>query len=224
MTELGVESAQDNAVFIYDLLAHKDCLEMFNKSSLTATADSQSTTIIDSTSDNDSNMVSAFTPVMLEQRCKNYFERISARKWIQLANMGHLKAIRKVAEMSLHKEVPVVNRATNATNESVTTSNNQSSVIIPQNSTRAALLYAYAGERGDYQSILSLGWMARAGTLGGTRNLTLAEQLFDLALQAEWSSADRGSGGVAPLVAKVFVWLEKTADHLNSVYRYIFVA
>ena len=87
-----------------------------------------------------------------------------------------------------------------------------------KNATYAALLYSFAAEQGDVQSLMSLGFIVQAGdSLSGIpRNLTAARAIFESASEWERSSHKNEFGfsststqGMGPALAQAICWLDE---------------
>ena len=108
---------------------------------------------------------STYLPAQPVDQCKYYFRKMTARRWIQLANTGDFVARREVAHRFLQGDThgPI------AANESA-----------------SALLYALAAEQGDVHSLVNLAWMF-LGSAGGSLpvNTTAARSLLKAAADAE---------------------------------------
>jgi len=197
--DLGVPSAQENAAFLYEELAKRECA---SSSSTTASALIQQ--LMDSlmkplTNDSSSNKnVNSFgnssgnvprLPILADtSKCSLYFAKQAARRWTQLANSGDFLAKREIADRVYAGREP-----------------------FDRNLTQAALLYTFAAEQGDVVSLMSLGWVFGLGGPGVNKNLTCAKSLFTTAEIWEndmpanaFGFSPLSTNGVAPLIALLY--------------------
>lgn len=110
-----------------------------------------------------------------EECCKQYLSKLATRRWAQLAQAGEPRAMRKVADALLDPTQPYMlsdHRAVSTSSLVAPTSSgavaasaddNNGSTPVLSTQQQAALLYALAGEQGDSESLLHLGWMLYYG-------------------------------------------------------------
>ena len=152
--DLGVRAAQENAAYIFEKLLPTECAEYadyyVDDAQFTKSADQVQRELQASTASSTAQGTAAGTHAKsyrcttAEECCKQYMTKLATRRWSQLAQTGEPRAMRKMADALL----------------------DPTQSFVAQNSSQAALLYALAGEQGDSESLLHLGWMLYYGEDG----------------------------------------------------------
>lgn len=137
--DLGVAAAQENAAYLLEQLAPAECLAL-QEGLAEKTVDSAA---VQAASDavRDSGTV--------QDHCEAYMHRLATHRWAQLAGAGEPRAMRKVAATLLDPQLQL-----------------QLQLGSEASARDAATLFALAGEQGDTESLLRLGWMLYEGSHG----------------------------------------------------------
>lgn len=249
--DLGIHSGQENAAFIYKIIAEKKCKHRKDESSPVTFFSGMRSHInqviasmrslpffgrllknfvlsTDDQNDDDdaSSSYRGYSKAIHSPHCQNYFQDMSTRRWIQVANGGDVDAIREIAQM----------------NEGV----GHKKGNMKQNYSKAALLYGHAAATyGDISSVMALAAMIQHGSMSGMlahvicwllyfvftiffllvgieKNLTLASKLYGRAGELESVYSRYGMSwattlGVAPKLAASYVEFERWMDFIDSV-------
>jgi hypothetical protein len=172
VSDLGVATAQSNAMYVYDKLRRKYCTgssfaHQLNESDVAA--------IVART---DTNKPTS-------DACNSYFDRMTARRMVQLANGGSAEAKRQLADRLASGDA-----------------------IFETDVRLAAKLYIEAAEAGNAAAFLGLGWTSFYGGSGIECNKSNAQAMFLKALHLD--STDRSmqsTQGLAPTLALIASWL-----------------
>jgi hypothetical protein len=184
--DLGVHSAQENAAFLYGIIAEEECTyqeeaatsqSVFGGLWLNIKESSKSIPFIstlfdfkkslaasgttDATIDPDELASSlsyrGYSAIVHSKHCQAYFRDMATRRWIQVANGGDVDAIREVAQM-----YQGVGGGRHGRRDSTSAGH------LTPNVTKAALLYGYAAANfGDISSVMALAWMVQRGSADG---------------------------------------------------------
>jgi TPR repeat protein len=222
---LGLQSAQENAAFLHEELGAAEC----GKDGLVALSLQEATRRVHSllqslaersggggsSSSSSSSPSSASFPgesrgggrvlpgLGSEERCRFFFDKLAARRWMQLANTGDYLARREVAEIYARPTRPPVTKA-----------------AVQPNKTHAALLYALAAEQGDVHSMVHLAWLLHEGGDGLVKNNSAARALFLTAADSEFRDESAGgplnTNGVASQIGLLVLAWDDTVMWVRS--------
>lgn len=205
--DLGVAAAQENSIFLYNLLQLDECIE--NKE---AGEGGALLTNVLKAFDIFENFLDSTNYVFDELKnrslnCTDFVGRVTARRLLQLVSSGDLHAIRVVANMMYAGKFP-----------------------FERNVTGAALLYARGAEEfGDVECYLNLGWIIQKGESADLlRNVTAALELYRRAAELEQVYNKFGNKwattlGIAPALARASTIVDFIQDPtaMERVQQYI---
>jgi len=229
---LGVQSAMENAAWLYDDLAEEQCLGAPNERVLEkwcqldlwwvqklvrwvtwllpdSLREPFLSRVGDWTGSESQHPLSACREVQrsaateLRNACLHYFDKMSVRRSTQMANTGDHVARRDIADK--YARAPPRNRAEAAR------------LALQPNHSHAALLYALAAEQGDVHSVVHLAWLFSGVRSSVVPNVTAARVLFRAASDMELR--DDGYGhmplhtmGMASQLGLLTLWAIEVAN------------
>eukprot|EP01038_Epipyxis_sp_PR26KG_P017360 gene17360-23977_t len=149
--ELGIQSSIENSAYLYEKMKVEVCNSIYyakvknNSDDMNAGYGMFGQPPVDFYIFLDSEYANETAGMF---QCQLYFERMAFKRWKQLSKMGHIMAMRKLADRYMEEwnETSVL-----------------SAIGIRRNVTRAFLLYSTAAEYGDVESIMKLGWIMHGG-------------------------------------------------------------
>ena len=205
--DLGVRAAQENAAYLLEKMLPSECekyeenyylqgsgggsveedgmTDAKSKTDSTGETTHQSQIAVSYSSDSSSSSITRRTCATAEECCRQYLTKLATRRWMQLAQAGEPRAMRKVADALLDTQLQpymMAMAAPEPQRQQLQSSETQAQSEIDAPSSQknqqqqqqqqlhqqrqAAVLYALAGEQGDSESLLRLGWMLYYGEGG----------------------------------------------------------
>jgi TPR repeat protein len=163
--DLGISAAQENAAYLIEKMAPMECAQLADELAVEEGQEYPSTAI---------RTCAADSPASVEcttaaECCAKYLERRATHRWAQLSRVGEPRAMRKMA-VALQRglgESAFGGTAQDSPSPGLTdliVSRGDKAGLPPQQ--QAAILFALAGEQGDTESMLNLGWMLYYGSNG----------------------------------------------------------
>jgi TPR repeat protein len=164
--DLGVSAAQENAAYLIEKMAPTECPQLAED--LVKEEEDQEYASTAVWMGGEDSPASAECATAAEC-CVKYLERRAAHRWAQLSRVGEPRAMRK---MAVALQAGLDRSAVGVTPQSsldtgladLTFTAGGGTALPPQQ--QAALLFALAGEQGDTESMLNLGWMLYYGSHG----------------------------------------------------------
>ena len=154
--DLGVWAAQENAAFLLEKLIPAECAKFEEEDDqLRDTAGVVGQTLTNA--DHSESCHSA------EECCEQYLRKLATHRWAQLAQAGEPRAMRRMADALLDPAASYLRSA-------------DAGALSKQQ--QAAVLFALAGEQGDTESLLHLGWMLYYGAEGAAHLFPLLYQSY----------------------------------------------
>jgi TPR repeat protein len=157
--DLGVWAAQENAAYLIEKIGPAECAQMAED--LADNENQPFDLTIPGTGGDDGHASTGCATAA--ECCVRYLERRAAHRWAQLSSVGEPRAMRKMAgALQGFLSKPVSARTEpNVLNSELALG--EAALPLQQ---QPAVLYALAGEQGDTESMLNLGWMLYYGSNG----------------------------------------------------------